>query len=166
MRAVYKLLILLIALHVVAGITHGEDAFGSKSNKLVSNKPRRREANNDQNDEDDVTATDAIPDKYLKHSVSVFKDTFEDSKVTKKVWKMPALGNEKSDMIGIEMMPGKGIADLWFSGDMTGKPTMRTKENFEWPLTISADIEKNHKCSSHFIVVTTQKCLGTGASPG
>ena len=76
MRAVYKLLILLIALHVVAGITHGEDAFGSKSNKLVSNKPRRREANNDQNDEDDVTATDAIPDKYLKHSVSVFKDTF------------------------------------------------------------------------------------------
>ena len=65
MRAVYKLLILLIALHVVVGITHGEDAFGSKSNKLVSNKPRRREANNDQNDEDDVTATPNMP--LLRH---------------------------------------------------------------------------------------------------
>lgn len=153
---ILQILILFTIINVIIGITNSEQTFGSKTNKLVSNKPRQAVAK-EKNVEDDVPATDSIPDKYLKHSVSVFKDTFEDSKVTKKVWKMPDLGKEKSDMIGIEMMPGKGLADLWFSGDMAGKPTMRTKDNYEWPLTVNAEIEKNHKCSSHFIVVTTSK---------
>ena len=103
---ILQILILFTIINVIIGITNSEQTFGSKTNKLVSNKPRQAVAK-EKNVEDDVPATDSIPDKYLKHSVSVFKDTFEDSKVTKKVWKMPDLGKEKSDMIGIEMMPGK-----------------------------------------------------------
>eukprot|EP00942_MAST-04A_sp_MAST-4A-sp1_P006459 g6459.t1 len=103
---ILQILILFTIINVIIGITNSEQTFGSKTNKLVSNKPRQAVAK-EKNVEDDVPATDAIPDKYLKHSVSVFKDTFEDSKVTKKVWKMPDLGKEASDMIGIEMMPGK-----------------------------------------------------------
>ncbi len=109
MMKILQILILFTIINVIIGITNSEQTFGSKTNKLVSNKPRQAVAK-EKNVEDDVPATDSIPDKYLKHSVSVFKDTFEDSKVTKKVWKMPDLGKEKSDMIGIEMMPGKGLA--------------------------------------------------------
>ena len=113
--------------------------------KQEAAKPKKKRENANE------LALDMIPDKYEKHTVSVFSDKFDDSKLTKKQWAWPAASD---GAMGNEQLANKP-SNFFFSGDMSGKAPLRTKEMFDWPLTVTAQIEKDHKCSSHFIVIST-----------
>ena len=148
--SVVLLIALLFSVGCLSKKTSGE------SNQLKDNKatrsatPQKQEAKAE-DAEVEVESTDSIPDKYTRHSVVQFSDKFDDSKLTRNQWVWPQNAPEGS--LGGEQ--GRQGASFFFSGDMTGKSTLRTKEKFEWPLTVNAELEKDHKCSSHFIVVST-----------
>ena len=99
-------------------------------------------------------ADPALPAKYTDHSVVLMDDSFDSTEKMVADWILPK--NVDSEQMGFEQTVGQR-PNLWFAGHFVGKEPLRSKQTYEWPFTVIAELDRSHKCSDHFIMLSTKK---------
>ena len=99
-------------------------------------------------------ADPALPAKYTDHSVALMDDSFDSTEKMEADWILPK--NVDSEQMGFEQTVGQR-PNLWFAGHFVGKEPLRSKQTYEWPFTVIAELDRSHKCSDHFIMLSTKK---------
>eukprot|EP00946_MAST-07B_sp_MAST-7B-sp1_P001525 g1525.t1 len=97
-----------------------------------------------------------LPAKYTSHSVKLMDDKFDSTETIMHDWVIPA--DMPPDQMGFEQPVGLP-ANMWFAGRLVGKAPLRSKRAFEWPFTVVAEVDRSHKCSDHFILLSSRKDL-------
>ena len=59
------------------------------------------------------------------------------------------------DQVGFEQPIG-AKPSLWFAGHFVGKTPLRSKQTYEWPFTVVAEVDRSHACSDHFVMLSTR----------
>jgi hypothetical protein len=101
-------------------------------------------------------AVPGLPAKYTTHSVKLMNDKFDSTETITHDWAIPA--DMPVDQMGFEQPVGLP-ANMWFAGRQVGKTPLRSKRAFEWPFTVVAEVDRAHKCSDHFILLSTKPDL-------
>ena len=100
-----------------------------------------------------ATADPKLPAKYTDHTVPLMEDSFDSTERIERDWVLPKDSN--SDEMGFEQPLG-ARANMWFAGHFVGKTPLRSKQTYDWPFTVIADLERSHSCSDHFIMLSTK----------